>query len=468
MSDLDDDTAKAELLRKRGNLYAKNREFESALNAYNESLRCIQRKESLGLTYAEKSAVCFECDEFESCLRNFQLAIDHKCPEYKLAVVNVSKLKCPKLIESDMKRGNHWEFLKLTYAANHKVPFIVDCLELNKNELNGNHIITNKDLKVGDIIAIEKPHSIVLAGVRSRCCAACGSRKPFDFIPCTLNYEMYCSKACQELALKTFHRPEAQIFSQQFSPMSMRIYMNALLLFDGSIENLQAFLCANQSPSRTIFDLDFNSSDEIENGKNRLIALFGLINDVDFTNKNTDQFVTYFLECALEVVKSNLIMPYHEYFLGIYLFSSLLKRSIAPNSVALQMDNQWLHLVIRPIAKGEQLFTNNRACKSYSVNGRRVCNRLKYVKICYVCEYKNELKKESEDLILLEPPSWPKPSWNSSERFATVQFAIERFKNYCAMLQSSPELLSINYNTLLVTDYILMCLNKVISNRPLD
>ncbi|CAO1396017.1 unnamed protein product [Diamesa hyperborea] len=447
MTDLDDDATTAELLRNTGNLRAKDKIFQYALKEYNDSLSYIQSKESLGLTYAERSAVCFECDEFESCLRNIQLAIDHNYPVDTVAVLHERKLKCLQLMKTNMKRGNHWEFLKLTYAANHKVPFIVDCLELNKNEIHGNHIITNKDLKVGDIIAIEKPYSIVLVGLRSRCCATCGSRKTFDFIPCDLNYENYCSKACQQFALNTVHRPEAKIFSKQFSPMTMRIYMNALVLFDGSIEDLQAFLCANQSPPRSIFDLDLNSSDEIENGRNRLIALFGLIDDVDFTNKNTDQFVTYFLECALEVVKSNLLTSSHEYFQGIYLFRSHLNYSIKPNSVTLQMDNQTLHLVIRPIAKGEQLFTNSRPYTSYS---------------------KNELKKESDDLIILEPPSWPKPSWNSLNRYSTVQLAIERFKNYCAMLQSSPELLSINYNTLLVTDYIIMCLNKVISNRPVE
>ncbi|CAO1396003.1 unnamed protein product [Diamesa hyperborea] len=349
----------AELLRNRGNLYAEKKDFESALNIYNESLSCIQGKESLGLTYAKKSAVCFECDEFESCLRNIQLAIDHNYPVDTVAILHERKLKCLKLMKTNMKRGNHWEFLKLTHAANQKVPFIVDCLELNKNRYYGYHIITNKDLKVGDIVAIEKPYSIVMAGLRSRCCATCCSRNPFDFIPCTIRrYEMYCSKDCQEFALKTYHSPEAKIFSKQYTPMSMRIYMNALVLFDGSIEDLQAFLCANQSPSRTIFDFDFSNSDEIENGKNRLIALFGLINDVDFTNKNTDQFVTYFLECALKVVESNLLISLNRFFRGIYLFSSLLNISFTPNSVALEVDNQRLHLVIRPIAKGEQLFSS--------------------------------------------------------------------------------------------------------------
>ena len=177
--------AKAEVLRKKGNVNAENKIFGSALNFYNESLcQASQGKESLALTYAERSAVCFECDEFESCLRNIQLALDHKYPSNKIAVLNERKFECLKLMESNKKRGNHWEFLKLTYPANDKIPFIVDCLELNTNEKYGRHIITNKDLKVGDIVAIEKPYSAHLDGNYYGYCSTCCSRKPFDFIPC--------------------------------------------------------------------------------------------------------------------------------------------------------------------------------------------------------------------------------------------------------------------------------------------
>ena len=171
---------------------------------------------------------------------------------------------------------------------------------------------------------------------------------------------MFCSEACMELAKKTFHRSESKILSESFSPLSMRIYMNALALFDGSIEDLRDFLCTNQSPPRTIFDCDFSHSDEIENDKNGLLAIFALIDDVDFTDKNIDQFVTYFLECTLEILKKYLKLSFKETFHALYLFDSLLNCSNKSNSVALEFDNKRLHLVIKPISKGEQLFTSYR------------------------------------------------------------------------------------------------------------
>ena len=102
------------------------------------------------------------------------------------------------------------------------------------------------------------------------------------------------------------------------------------------------------------------------------------------------------------------------------------------------------------------------------MNGKISCVRLQIQNFCSICEHREELKQASDDLILHEPPLWPETTWNSLERYSTVQLAVERFKNYCAMLQSSPELLSNNYNTILVTKYALTCLNKVISNRPLE
>ena len=171
---------------------------------------------------------------------------------------------------------------------------------------------------------------------------------------------MFCTEACKKLTMRTFQRSESKTIGEKYGIMPMRIYMNALALFGGSINDLRNFLCLNQSPSRTLFDLNFCNSGEIDNDKNGLLAMFALIEDVDFTDKNMDQFVKYFLECATKISKDYTKLSLDRYFNGLYLFDSLLSCSNTPNSVALQFDTKQLHLVIRPISKGEQLFTSYR------------------------------------------------------------------------------------------------------------
>lgn len=58
-------------------------------------------------------------------------------------------------------------FFKLSHPPHPSLPFIVDCLELRENDDFGKHVITTRDLKAGDVIAIEKsyfhfvsPHAI--------------------------------------------------------------------------------------------------------------------------------------------------------------------------------------------------------------------------------------------------------------------------------------------------------------------
>ena len=53
---------------------------------------------------------------------------------------------------------NPFEFIKLSYEPNPKLSFVANCLVLNQSDKFGRFFTTNRDLKVGDIVAIEKPH----------------------------------------------------------------------------------------------------------------------------------------------------------------------------------------------------------------------------------------------------------------------------------------------------------------------
>lgn len=53
-------------------------------------------------------------------------------------------------------KGSDWNFFKLTYKANEKVPSLTECLELRENEEFGRFVVTNRELKAGDIIGISE------------------------------------------------------------------------------------------------------------------------------------------------------------------------------------------------------------------------------------------------------------------------------------------------------------------------
>lgn len=81
------------------------------------------------------------------------------------------------------------EDFELSYEANPKIPWIVNCLELKEDDINGKHIITKIDLNVGDVIVVEKPlfSNRFFKSLMSRC-SFCLNFASLTLIPCS-----YCT-----------------------------------------------------------------------------------------------------------------------------------------------------------------------------------------------------------------------------------------------------------------------------------
>lgn len=198
---------------------------------------------------------------------------------------------------------------------------------------------------------------------------------------------MFCSAKCKDSAMNTFHNYECR-HQETLSKVSShfrfayRLFFKALSIFDNSIENLEQFINNNKNTKVTIFDLDFSNPDNIENDKNRLLAMIAL-NDHD-SSYNDNNFTTliervfpgkrklaqYFLSrvenmsklhshridsWSLDKSKSEHHPTLVDSF-GTYLFGALVNHSCAPNIRGFYVENRIVTYVKRPILKGEQLF----------------------------------------------------------------------------------------------------------------
>lgn len=187
-------TEKSELLRTEGNKFYSLRKFHCALLRYNESLCYAKSKnQNVGLAYANRSAVYFETKLFDRCLKNIELAKQNHYPKDNFEILRERKEKCEDLIKQQIL-SSPWDFFKLSYPPNKQLPFIVDCLEVKIDKQYGRFITTNRSLKVGDIIAIEKPFFSILlpesnflgipeSNVFQRC-SNCLKANDLDLIPC--------------------------------------------------------------------------------------------------------------------------------------------------------------------------------------------------------------------------------------------------------------------------------------------
>lgn len=185
---------KAVACRADGNKLYSDRCFHKALLKYNESL-CFAEvgSENVGHAFANRSAVYLEMKLFERCRANIELAKQFNYPETSLETLNKRDEKCRVLMKSETKACE--KLFVLSHPANKKFPFVVDCLEVREDEKYGRYVVTNKSLRVGDIIAIEKPFVSVLLSESNfadipksnifQRCTNCLADNALDLIPCS-------------------------------------------------------------------------------------------------------------------------------------------------------------------------------------------------------------------------------------------------------------------------------------------
>lgn len=177
----------ADKWRTDGNELFRQGEFLEALTSYNKSV--CYAIDGVSLAYANRSAVYFVVKQYEKCLENIELARKHEYPAENAQKLNEREEKCKKLAETHRANPENdpWNFFKLSHPANEKIPFIANCLELRENEKFGRYIVTNSDLKPGDIIAIEEPfYKCISRDFAYSRCAHCLKSNMLSLVPCGL------------------------------------------------------------------------------------------------------------------------------------------------------------------------------------------------------------------------------------------------------------------------------------------
>lgn len=141
------DESRAIKYRSEGKAFHQQGKLFEALESYNKSL-CVAQLNSVDipLAFGHRSVVYLEAKEYELCLENIQLARDYGYPSDKIATLSYVEEKCKKLMESHIANpeDDPWNFFKLSYPANEKIPFLVNCVELRKAETFGRYVITNQ------------------------------------------------------------------------------------------------------------------------------------------------------------------------------------------------------------------------------------------------------------------------------------------------------------------------------------
>lgn len=405
--------------RKEGNQYfsLKNRDYVRALELYNKSI-CFAKfgSEDMGIGYANRSAIYFDWKKYELCLENIKLAKEHGYPERLMEKLTKRAAECEKFLKDKKSKQNHDydddddddEVVlapKLSYSAHSKVPFIADCLEMRESEELGRYIVTNRDLSVGKVVAIEDSFcSWTLPSVRYTRCANCLEECDYNLIPCEhCTSTMFCGPDCASEAFKNFHQFECPVIDFMFKMLNIiqlsavRVSICALTSFE-SVDSLQRFADDSESAKVNAFTLDYRDDTPKSelykpihtletNQSNRTTAdLFqrAVITAVIYRsliqysplaemlpNENHKKLLMELIFRHLQTASTN----FHRletlanardpndlddvsYGSGAFGFCSLINHACSPNIVRLPIGTQIAVFVLRPIKAGEELLDN--------------------------------------------------------------------------------------------------------------
>lgn len=240
-----------------------------------------------GLAYANRSAVYLEMGYFEKALENIQLARNHNYPKDKLEKLKDREEKCLELMNNFPTRKVYQEHkrirnevFKAQLLANQKTGcyYLADCLEVKTDARWGRHIVSNRDLKVGSLLAIEEPFAKALIHkLRYERCANCFKTNALNLFPCdSCISTMFCSEECMKVAQQSFHKYECEVayvldkYFLDINVICLRTFLEALSIFNDDPVALMGFLRSIENSKATVFDFDFSKMDEVEKKKTML------------------------------------------------------------------------------------------------------------------------------------------------------------------------------------------------------
>ena len=399
----------AKELRTKGNELFKEIKYEEALDLYNESIcYAFLGSEDLGIGYANRSAVYFAMGLYEECLKSIEWAKSSNYPQRLMPKLLEREQNCLAKTKSSNKKSLNTHEFKLSYPANEKIPFIVDCLELKYSKEYGRGLFASRDLRVGDVLMIEDNfvYNLEPEYIFKRC-SYCLMEKRKNLIPCdSCTKIMFCSKDCKDKAFEEFHQYDCEMIDGMLTWdvdlffYTTKIIWIALKAFKSVDDWIKYFETTDKDKIHNL-KIDFRNL----TWKNMYKSILGLVPRVSFdiTVENLLNFTTFTLhKMILQNRKVNHLFQTKEQqkflhkiimhlcwtkevnshdlrvvvscenwnqfiedkskletiggFIGP--ISSLFNHSCAPSLFYVHMGKTFVVYAIRPIKKGEQLFVS--------------------------------------------------------------------------------------------------------------
>lgn len=391
---------RAEEERRVGNVLFGQKKYFDAMIKFNNALRLAPSdSKELGLAYANRSSCFFFLRMLDECLIDIELAKKsnypaHLMPKLEDRVLNVKKSMASGQIQMS---GIRVREPVLSFKEHDDFPGVAECLQIEKNNRFGHHVVTTHDLKVGQTILIEQPYSIAHTESESKRrdrCMHC-FKECANFIPCpNCVAVLYCNEECME---KSYHKYHCVLWVPEPDKNKFRLVLETFFkindafpdidLLMNTVELLQKgqivtnLTSAEQKKFCQFFRLTTNHEKKFEQQAERLrtianhcffaVALSSPNLKGKFKIVKHRRFLQHFMLHLCHICEHSYEMDeffmkdddgsavdynINQYGNGMYLFGSFINHNCVPNVLRYMIDDRLIWQVIRPVKKGEQLF----------------------------------------------------------------------------------------------------------------
>lgn len=406
---LKDNTASYETT-KRLHVWTSIGNLEGAIEEANKSICFAETGSSyLGLAYSIRAHFFARLEQYSMCLADIALAEENRYPSFMRPILLERRDDYLEAM-NEVDPEDSWPNVEpeLSFPSNPKFPCLAHGLEVKHSLQYGKHIITTRDLQIGQTVIVEEAYCIASEpNQKYSQCANCFKRKA-NLIPCKNCADiMFCSQSCYDIGHESFHAADCGITSicskwDIVRRMATQTIMKAIKAFsnvdelidvirtfiiresngeesfypDPSVRAYMQFFGLRRGFGLTIEILEFtymtnikavhlqvlsnatcNSFFRTDESKRFLGHL--IMHHFHIINKNELDAVsllrgTYINELGANAEHSGGITYAH----GIYPNSNQLNHSCQPNVALIFIRNKVAVKVIRPIERGEQLFVS--------------------------------------------------------------------------------------------------------------
>lgn len=364
--------------RTQGNVQFQQRNWLDAMNLYNKSL-CFAEigSENVSLAYGNRSACFFHLKIYEKCLVDIELAKKANYPERLMSKLEKRRIDCLKLMETETAIHCEEDVPKLSYDSDENFPGMANVLKIESNAEYGRYVVAKCDIDVGKTVLVEEAFISKKPINDFNSCTIC-LKTLANFIACDqCSNAMFCGSECA--GDKNVHEIECGNWfdTKTSAEFFVRMIWAEMTAFS-DVESWMKFVedaikdKGNPVPSslndatskyRAFLHLNIMLSKDkwIENMvKSYKAFVIILLNDSIKKKFDTEQKKRFLMHLIYQHICAKGCNAYSNKELNrnAFIIRSYFNHSCVPNLFSFEHKNLAIGTILRPIKKGQQLFSS--------------------------------------------------------------------------------------------------------------